>query len=142
MARTSIAFAVVFGIVAAAGSTARADDPAGQIGGAFKEGYGGLRDGILGAYETSRKGTAEKWHDLTGKPDPATQGPSSAMTEDVQRALLAAGYSPGPIDGRYGPLTGGAIRAYQHDNNLAQDGQLSQALLERLQTKPAATTGG
>ena len=41
---------------------------------------------------------------------------------DLQRALAAAGYSPGKIDGVLGRNTLRAAREYQIDNNLAQGG--------------------
>jgi hypothetical protein len=38
---------------------------------------------------------------------------SLEQAKEIQRALEARGFRPGPIDGRFGPRTGAAIRAYQ-----------------------------
>ncbi|MEU0005570.1 peptidoglycan-binding protein [Streptomyces sp. NPDC006314] len=40
----------------------------------------------------------------------------------VQGTLLALGYKPGPQDGADGPLTQGAVRKFQGDNGLEQNG--------------------
>lgn len=41
---------------------------------------------------------------------------------DIQNALAAQGYKPGPVDGSLGPMTRAAIKAYQAANGLAVDG--------------------
>jgi DNA invertase Pin-like site-specific DNA recombinase len=48
----------------------------------------------------------------------------SAQVRVVQRALLQRGYDVGPpgVDGRFGPLTAGAVRRMQADYGLAIDG--------------------
>lgn len=50
---------------------------------------------------------------------------------EVQRALLQAGHSPGPIDGVIGPKTNSAIKSYQREKGLAV-GQLTYETLEKL----------
>ena len=40
----------------------------------------------------------------------------------VQRRLAQAGFTPGPIDGRYGPLTRGAVVQFQASRGLEVDG--------------------
>lgn len=52
---------------------------------------------------------------------------------DLQRALAQAGYDPGSTDGRMGPGTAAAIRAYERDNNLPVTGEPSNRLYARLQ---------
>lgn len=42
---------------------------------------------------------------------------------DIQRQLAAAGFDPGPIDGRIGARTIRAIKAFQVANGLAVDGR-------------------
>ena len=56
----------------------------------------------------------------------------SQLTLDVQNALTALGYRPGPADGLYGARTRSAIQSFQRDVGLAADGQVTQALAERL----------
>lgn len=41
---------------------------------------------------------------------------------DVQRALVRAGFDPGPVDGRLGKKTKSAIRQFQRKNHLMADG--------------------
>ncbi|MBI5163580.1 MAG: peptidoglycan-binding protein [Magnetospirillum sp.] len=57
----------------------------------------------------------------------------------VQRELNKAGYFAGPLDGRAGPLTRGALRAYQRDHGMIADGQLSAEVLDAL-TRPPPNT--
>jgi hypothetical protein len=42
--------------------------------------------------------------------------------EGVQRRLAALGFDPGPIDGRYGPMTKAAVQAFQRSKGLVPDG--------------------
>ena len=44
--------------------------------------------------------------------------------EALQRALQAARFDPGPIDGLFGPLTEWAVFKYQHANGLEEDGEV------------------
>ena len=46
----------------------------------------------------------------------------SRLVRDVQRLLARTGYRPGPIDGRYGPLTEAAVRRFQAHRGLQVDG--------------------
>jgi peptidoglycan hydrolase-like protein with peptidoglycan-binding domain len=46
----------------------------------------------------------------------------SRFVRRLQRHLARAGYPPGPIDGRYGPLTEQAVRRYQANRGLQVDG--------------------
>ena len=70
----------------------------------------------------------------------ATSG--ADLTAQVQSELNAQGYNAGPADGRYGPQTGSAIRSYQANNGLPQDGQVSVALLDNLRAKRGAQPAG
>ena len=53
---------------------------------------------------------------------------------DVQSRLAARGYDPGPIDGKVGPQTRSAIRAYQQDRGMVVDGQVTPSLVSSLNT--------
>lgn len=55
-----------------------------------------------------------------------------AERRELQQRLTDAGYSTAGIDGKVGPATRRAIRAYQKDANLPVDGYASFLLLERL----------
>lgn len=51
---------------------------------------------------------------------------------ELQERLRAAGFDPQKIDGRIGPLTIAAVRAYQVARGMVPDGYASPALLESL----------
>jgi Uncharacterized protein conserved in bacteria len=53
----------------------------------------------------------------------------------VQEALAARGYAPGPLDGRAGPKTTKAIKAFQKDSGLDPDGQVGILTENRLFTE-------
>src|SRR5687768_7042407 len=49
-------------------------------------------------------------------------GSKGQAVRELQQALAKDGFNPGPIDGDFGPLTRGAVLAYQRANHLAVDG--------------------
>lgn len=49
-------------------------------------------------------------------------GARGEAVADLQRRLQAAGFSPGPVDGWFGPQTQGAVRAFQQSRGIAVDG--------------------
>ncbi len=58
----------------------------------------------------------------------------SVRVRVLQRQLTAAGFSPGPVDGRYGPDTQHAVRDFQTATSLAVDGiagPITQATITR-----------
>ncbi|MEL6452661.1 MAG: lytic murein transglycosylase [Pseudomonadota bacterium] len=57
---------------------------------------------------------------------------TSAERKEMQRRLTAAGFSTQGVDGRIGPKTLEAVRAYQRSQGLAADGYASLSLLRRL----------
>ncbi|EKV29468.1 hypothetical protein C882_0290 [Caenispirillum salinarum AK4] len=63
----------------------------------------------------------------------AAQRTETYSTADIQRALSAAGYNPGPIDGIMGRGTRSAIQAFQRDNNLSVTGSPNTALYRALE---------
>src|SRR5215208_3176374 len=48
--------------------------------------------------------------------------PSGPDVERLQRALLRAGFSPGPVDGIFGSQTDAAVRSFQSARGLTVDG--------------------
>ena len=51
---------------------------------------------------------------------------SGVQASEVQRALLRAGYDPGPIDGKLGKKTKAAIKSFQRKNGLNADGVIGE----------------
>ena len=45
---------------------------------------------------------------------------------ELQKALLRAGYDPGPIDGRIGKKTRAAVKAFQRKSGLTADGVVGE----------------
>ena len=58
-----------------------------------------------------------------------------SATARVQGGLARLGYDPGPVDGRPGPKTSGAIRQYQSDHGLLVDGRASLELARHIESK-------
>jgi len=58
--------------------------------------------------------------------------PRRARVMMVQRALNELGLDAGPVDGRAGPRTFGAVRAYQELAGLSASGEIDATLLDRL----------
>ncbi len=69
-------------------------------------------------------------------------GASHNLVYKVQNRLLHLGYDPGPLDGRMGPLTRKAIRAFQHTIGKRSSGRITKALLWELRNAKNSATAG
>jgi peptidoglycan hydrolase-like protein with peptidoglycan-binding domain len=101
----------------------------------------GIVDGHYGPLTTGAVKRFQEAHDLPvdgvvgqGTRDALraslAQRPSSDRIERVkalQRQLSRLGYEPGPLDGRYGPLTTAAVARFQDSNELPSDGLVDPA---------------
>lgn len=67
----------------------------------------------------------------------AEQPVTREMVRGVQQGLKDLGYDPGPIDGLYGNKTRTAIQAFQRDQGINPDGNVSQRLLDSIRAKAA-----
>lgn len=83
-----------------------------------------LAIGLLADRMAGRDGLVRAW------PDEAPLSRDQRM--GAQRALAAAGFDPGGIDGIVGSGTRRALRAWQQANGLIPDGHLTAALADRL----------
>ena len=73
---------------------------------------------------------AQQWRPVGA--DAATGVDDAPSIVFVQHTLARLGYDPGVVDGKFGPRTRGAIKAYQTANGLTASGELSRELLMRL----------
>lgn len=60
------------------------------------------------------------------------RGDKGAEVADMQKMLKAAGFDPGPLDGKFGPRTEAALKAYQNATGAKVDGTLELTELNRL----------
>ncbi len=64
----------------------------------------------------------------------APEKPSAEYTTEAQQLLTDLGYKPGPVDGGYGRRTADAVKAFQRDVGITQDGKIDQELLSILRS--------
>jgi hypothetical protein len=110
----------------------------------FQATHGLIVDGIDGPMTRSALGSAR----LILRPGDGYGSGGSAPVRLLQGQLAAAGFSAGPIDGRYGPLTERAVRRFQAARRLHVDGvagprtigQLRPAQRRAVHNRPSSTT--
>lgn len=68
------------------------------------------------------------WEDLHAHPF----GGDTWGTRTTQSMLAALGHDPGPIDGQAGPRTNGAVRAFQQEQGLPEDGAVGPGTRKQL----------
>src|SRR5262249_19092149 len=67
---------------------------------------------------------------------PAQQQPTPARYKEIQQALSERGYFPAEPDGHWGPSSVEALRKFQHDQNLVEDGKIGSLSLIALGLGP------
>lgn len=124
----------------------RAGDPPGPVDGRygpltehavarFQAAHGLQVDGIAGPRTWAALNTpTDELFPTAGYHSPA----GSAPVRTLQRRLTRAGDSPGPIDGRYGPLTEHAVARFQAAHGLPVDGIARPQTLIDLTSLPTA----
>jgi peptidoglycan hydrolase-like protein with peptidoglycan-binding domain len=75
---------------------------------------------------------AEKMGEMDKKPAMGKMTTGRIDNREVQEALKAKGNDPGPIDGRMGPKTRAALKAFQEASGLKATGQLDNQTAEKL----------
>jgi peptidoglycan hydrolase-like protein with peptidoglycan-binding domain len=99
----------------------------------FQHAYGLLADGVVGPL------TADALH--ANAPQPPTNGRIERV-KSLQRQLSWLGFEPGPADGKYGPLTTGAVKRFQAAHDLQADGIVdpttADALRQNIAQRPTS----
>lgn len=73
-------------------------------------------------------------------PAGSQQQPARARFAEIQKALVEAGYDPGPTDGIWGTKSVAALEAYQRDQGLEPTGKIDALSLIRLGLGPKYDT--
>jgi len=68
----------------------------------------------------------------------SSKTPDPGITAKAQGLLSSLGYDPGPSDGKYGSQTEAAVKRFQEDNGLSQDGWIDEPLLLALERRKAS----
>ena len=68
----------------------------------------------------------------------APKKPNAQYTREAQQLLTDLGYDPGPVDGDYGRRTADAVKAFQRDAGITQDGWIDEDFLSTLRRAKAA----
>ena len=69
---------------------------------------------------------------VSSQPATAPAPASGALVTRTQTLLTELGFEPGPVDGKEGPQTASAVRAYQGAAGLRNDGRVSAGLVDHL----------
>ena len=118
----------------------------------------GKADGKFGIYTDSAVRAFQAWADLTGdgvvgeetwlkldyadKDDPTVKrGDERIAVRGVQRRLIELSFEPGEIDGRFGPDTEKAVKAFQEKYELEADGIVGPKTWERLNSPDGPIDG-
>jgi peptidoglycan hydrolase-like protein with peptidoglycan-binding domain len=68
------------------------------------------------------------------------QQPTVDRYKEIQQALADRGYFAGPMDGNWGGSSTDALRRFQHDQNLTEDGKIGSLSLIALGLGPRRAT--
>lgn len=67
---------------------------------------------------------------------PVQQQPTPDRYRQIQQALADRGYFAGPVDGTWGASSSDALKRFQHDQNLTEDGKVGSLVLIALGLGP------
>lgn len=120
----------------------RLPKPAGELGGGTFPGLGGEMARVspreLGA-ESRRllAGDRPAVDGLDSVGAPLERGARGQPVNQLQTRLNELGFNSGAVDGKYGPITAGAVRAFQERNQLPPTGRADADTLARLRSPDA-----
>lgn len=83
--------------------------------------------------KTSAKPPVASYH-------PPQQQPTPDRYKEIQQALQDRGYFGGPVDGTWGPSSIDALKRFQHDQNLVEDGKIGSLSIIALGLGPKRAT--
>jgi peptidoglycan hydrolase-like protein with peptidoglycan-binding domain len=83
---------------------------------------------------TKKKSTVKKRAPVVAHRAP--QQPSPDRLKEIQQALASRGYFRGEPDGTWGPASIDALKRFQHDQNLVEDGKIGSLSLIALGLGP------
>jgi len=69
---------------------------------------------------------------LPAPPGVPVSSPRQALIRQVQERLQATGFTPGAMDGAFGPQTSNALRLFQNAKGLPPTGELDEKTLDTL----------
>jgi len=84
----------------------------------------------------SSKKSSKKKSVATAARRPAQQQPTPERYKEIQQALADKGYFSGLVDGNWGPESVAALKRFQRDQNLADDGKIGSLSLIALGLGP------
>lgn len=130
--------ALAFAATLALGNAHAAEDPLTHPGSALYQPSPDIRAQVRDVMSDGGARTVQPPAAATALPDLAPGNPvPRGLVAVAQRELAGQGYDAGPVDGRLGPKTRQAIKAFQADKGLPQDGQLTFDLLAKLMVRAA-----
>lgn len=83
---------------------------------------------------TTQQTTTTPAPQLTVPSSPLKPGDKGTAVRQLQRALVQLGYSPGKVDGSYGPGTESAVKKFQQAHSLVADGIAGSKTLAALRS--------
>lgn len=106
--------------------------PAGASDGAAKGAQGPVKlFQHVAVQETQQFQSATRGTDRSASDRPVVDR-RDALVRRTQASLAQLGFEPGPVDGKLGPQTRRAIRAFQEERRLRPDGEVSATLLSAI----------
>lgn len=94
-----------------------------------------VAEGSVGGVAKVEEAAPEKPTEARVPVEETAQPSGEELVKQVQSLLTGLGYEPGPVDGKMGTKTAEAIKAFQKEAGLAQDGKPSVELLDALKSK-------